>query len=63
MIEYFSTGQRTDFEVEYYFKKPNYIVFETQSLKPYLNGTMVQIGVLKQEQPVVSFEFLNSFLT
>lgn len=63
MIEYFSTGQRTDFEVEYYFTKPNYIVFETQSLKPYLNGTMVQIGVLKQEQPVISFEFLNSFLT
>lgn len=63
MIEYFSTGQRTDFEVEYYFPKPNYIVFETQSLKPYLNGTMVQIGVLKQEQPVISFEFLNSFLT
>ena len=63
MIEYFSTGQRTDFEVEYYFTKPNYIVFETQSLKPYLNGNMVQIGVLKQEQPVISFEFLNSFLT
>ena len=63
MIEYFSTGQRTDFEVEYYFTKPNYILFETQSLKPYLNGTMVQIGVLKQEQPVISFEFLNSFLT
>lgn len=63
MIEYFSTGQRTDFEVEYYFTKPNYIVLETQSLKPYLNGTMVQIGVLKQEQPVISFEFLNSFLT
>lgn len=63
MIEYFSTGQRTDFEVEYYFMKPNYILFETQSLNPYLNGTMVQIGVLKQEQPVISFEFLNSFLT
>lgn len=63
MIEYFSTGQRTDFEVEYYFTKPNYIFFETQSLNPYLNGTMVQIGVLKQEQPVISFEFLNSFLT
>lgn len=63
MIEYFSTGQRTDFEVEYYFTKPNSILFETQSLNPYLNGTMVQIGVLKQEQPVISFEFLNSFLT
>ena len=33
-------------------------MFETQSLKPYLNGTMVQIGVLKQGQPVISFEFL-----